>query len=120
MKNIIYNIKLAVAALMALLVVTSCLDKEPSSAIPEDEAMQSFAAAEQTLTGIYALLKSNALFSGYLTLLPDIQADLVYAVDGYTNTFGTFWQWDIRPTNAEIESVYAGLYSVISNCNFYL
>ena len=120
MKNIIYNIKLAVAALMALLVVTSCLDKEPSSAIPEDEAMKSFADAEQTLTGIYALLKSNALFSGYLTLLPDIQADLVYAVDGYTNTFGTFWQWDIRPTNAEIESVYAALYSVISNCNFYL
>ena len=120
MKNILYNIKLAAATLMALLSVTSCLDKEPSSAIPEDEAMKSFADAEQTLTGIYALLKSNALFSGYLTLLPDIQADLVYAVDGYTNTFGTFWQWDIRPTNAEIESVYAALYSVISNCNFYL
>ena len=33
-------------------------------------------SAEQTLTGIYASLKSNALYSGYLTLLPDIQADL--------------------------------------------
>lgn len=120
MKNLLYNIKLAVVGLMIMSVITSCLDKEPESAIPEDEAMKSFADAEQTLTGIYALLKSNALFCGYLTLLPDIQADLVYAVDGYTNTFGTFWQWDIRPTNAEIESVYAALYSVISNCNFYL
>ena len=87
MKNLLYNIKLAVVGLMIMSVITSCLDKEPESAIPEDEAMKSFADAEQTLTGIYALLKSNALFSGYLTLLPDIQADLVYAVDGYTNTF---------------------------------
>ena len=98
----------------------SCLDKVPSSAIPEQEAMMTFDDAEQTVTGIYALLKSSALYSGYLTLLPDIQADLVYAVDGYTNVYGTFWQWDIRPTNAEIESVYAALYNVISNCNFYL
>lgn len=79
-----------------------------------------FEDAEQTVTGIYAMLKSQSLYSGYLTLLPDIQADLVYAVDGYSNTYGTFWQWDIRPTNQEIESVYAGLYTVISNCNFYL
>ena len=109
-----------IAIVVASFAMTSCLDKEPESAIPLDQAMQSFEDAEQTVTGIYAMLKSSALFSGYLTLLPDIQTDLVYAVDGYTNVYGNFWQWDVRPTNAEIESVYAGLYSVISNCNFYL
>ena len=100
--------------------MASCLDKEPGSAIPEKDAMQTYEDAEQTVTGIYALLKSSSLFSGYLTLLPDIQTDLVYAVDGYTNVYGNFWQWDIRPTNSEIESVYAALYRIISNCNFYL
>ena len=43
---------------------TSCLDKYPGSSIPEKEAMRTFADAEQTLTGIYASLKSNALYSG--------------------------------------------------------
>ena len=120
MKNTLYNIKVAFAIVVASFTMSSCLDKEPGSAIPENQAMQTFEDAEQTVTGIYALLKSSSLFSGYLTLLPDIQADLVYAVDGYTNVYGSFWQWDIRPTNAEIESVCAGLYTIIANCNFYL
>lgn len=99
---------------------TSCLDKMPESAIPQDEAMQSYDDATQTVTGIYAMMKSSALWSGYITLLPDIQTDLVYAVDGYSNTYGHHWLWDIRSTNPEIESVYASLYNIISNCNFYL
>lgn len=114
------NIKIYTIAIIAMMSLVSCLDKEPSSAIPEHEAMMTFEDAEQTVTGIYAMLKSGSLYSGYLTLLPDIQADFVYAVDGYSNTYGTFWQWDIRPTNSEIESVYASLYGIISNCNFYL
>ena len=108
------------AMMVGVMLLTSCLDKEPGSAIPQGEAMQTFSDAEQTMVGIYAQMKSSALWSGLLTLLPDIQCDLVYAVDGYTNTYGTIWQWDIRPTNSEIEAVYAALYSVISNCNFYL
>ena len=114
------KIKIFFAIAVAVMTLSSCLDKEPSSAIPEQEAMQTFDDAEQTLTGIYALMKSNALWSGYLTLLPDIQTDLVYAVEGYTNVYGSFWQWEIRPTTSEIESVYASLYQIISNCNFYL
>ena len=109
------------AMLFAVLALsTSCLEKYPESAIPEKEGLQTFNDVEQFVTGIYARMLSGALWSGYLTLLPDIQADLVYAVDGYSNTYGTIWQWDIRPTNAEIEAVYAGLYTIISNCNFYL
>lgn len=108
--------------LVALLAATttSCLEKYPDSAIPTDKAMKSFSDAEQLVTGIYALLKSSSLFSGYATLAPDIQADLVYAVDGYTNQYGNIWLWDLRTTTAEVEAVYAGFYSVISNCNFYL
>ena len=107
-------------AVAMMFATTSCLDKLPGSAIPTDEAMQSYEDAEQTLTGIYAMMKSSALWSGYLTLLPDIQTDLVYAVDGYSNTYGQHWMWDIRSTNSEIEAVYASLYGIISNCNFFL
>ena len=114
------KIKYLMVAVAMMFATTSCLDKLPGSAIPTDEAMQSYEDAEQTLTGIYAMMKSSALWSGYLTLLPDIQTDLVYAVDGYSNTYGQHWMWDIRSTNSEIEAVYASLYGIISNCNFFL
>lgn len=87
---------------------------------PEGEAMQTFSDAEQVVTGIYAGLKSSALFSGSLTVMPDIQADLVYAVENFTNVYGSVWQWDILSTDSDVESVYAALYTIIARCNFYL
>ncbi|MBO7198363.1 MAG: RagB/SusD family nutrient uptake outer membrane protein [Tidjanibacter sp.] len=118
--KIMNKIKYFAVVLATLVATTSCLDKLPASAIPADEAMQSFDDASQTVTGIYSMMKSSALWSGHITLLPDIQTDLVYAVDGYSNTYGQHWLWNIRSTNSEVEAVYASLYSIISNCNFYL
>ena len=71
---------------------TSCLEKFPSSSIPKDQVMKTFNDAVEHLTGIYVNMLSSSLFSGSLTLIPDIQADLVYAVDGNSNTYGTFWR----------------------------
>lgn len=116
----LHKISVGIAAAAMLLLSSSCLDQKPASSIPPEEAMQRAEDAEQTLIGIYASLKSSALFSGLLTILPDLQADLVYAVDGYSNTYGNIWQWDLRSTTTEIESVYAALYQTISRCNFYL
>lgn len=115
------NILIKVAAVVAVAAgLSSCLDKLPTDAFPEEEGMMTFSDAEQTLTGIYAAYMSGSLYSGYLTLLPDIQADLVHAVQGYSNTYGSYWLWDIRPTHGELESVYGGLYRVIGRCNYYL
>jgi len=114
------NITRYLAVLALLAGTTGCLDKYPQSAIEEKEAMKTYSDAEQIVTGIYSKLKNGALFSGYLTLLPDIQCDLVHAVEGNSNTYGNIWRWDIRSTNPEIESVYGSLYSVIGSCNFYL
>ena len=120
MKNI-YNAILKMTAVIAVAFgLNSCLEKLPGDYILEEDAMQTLSDAEQTLTGIYTAYMSGALYSGYLTLCPDIQADLVYAVQGNSNQYGTHWLWDIRSTNAEVESVYAALYRVIGRCNFYL
>jgi hypothetical protein len=120
MKNT-FNIFKKTAALLAVaLGLSSCLEKIPGDYILEEDTMNTVAEAEQILTGIYSAYMSGSLFSGYLTLCPDIQADLVYAVNGNTNTYGNIWQWDIRSTSSEIESVYAALYKVIGRCNFYL
>lgn len=120
MKNMLRNTKIYAMLLAVVFSLTSCLDKVPGSAIPEEDALKTYQEAEQFLTGIYAGMMSGALWSGYLTLVPEIQSDLVYAVDGYSNAYGNIWQWDIRPTNAEIEAIYGALYAVIAKCNFFL
>lgn len=120
MKNIYMKLVRVVAVAAVALGLSSCLEKTPGDYIPETESMNSLNGAEQVLTGIYTAYMSSGLYSGYLTLCPDVQSDLVYAVQGNSNTLGNIWQWDIRSTNSEVESVYAALYRVIGRCNFFL
>lgn len=103
-----------------MLSTASCLDQLPDDAIPADDAISTVSEADQAIMGVYAAFKSPALYSGNLTLLPDLQADLAYAVDGYTNVYGDIWRWNILSTNSDTESVYAALYTVISRANFLL
>lgn len=98
---------------------TSCLDLMPEDAIPEPKAITSLSEANQAVIGIYSDFKSGALYSGLLTLLPDIQSDLVYAVDGFTNTYGDIWRWELLSNSTELTAVYGTLYGVIGDCNFF-
>lgn len=113
------KIKTYILVLMLVLSVTSCLDKEPTHAIRADRAITNVNEANQAVIGIYSDFKSQYLYSGNLTLLPDIQADLVYAVNGYSNVYGDVWRWNILATNSDIEAVYGSLYKIIGDCNFF-
>lgn len=108
------------AVLPLLVGMTSCLEKFPELSISEDDAMRTYNDAEQHFRGVYASLLSSSLFSGVLTLLPDIQSDMVYAVESSAGTYVNFWQWDILSNDTYVEAIYAALYSTIGNCNFYL
>lgn len=120
MKRIIIRISEILLGLALILPLGSCLDKVPGDYIPLEDGMQSVSDAEQVTNGIYAALRSGSLYSGYLALCPDIQSDLVYAVQGNSNTYGNIWQWKILPTDPEVEAVYAALYAVIGRCNYFL
>ena len=115
MRKIIYMFMMFV-----LLCTTSCLDKYPENAVLEDRAITTVDEADQAVIGISSSFLSSSLYSGYLTLMPDIQSDLVYAVNGYSNNMGDIWRWNILATNGQIEAVYGSLYSVIGSCNFLL
>ena len=98
----------------------SCLDKYPDDAIQAGQAIKTVDDANQAIIGIYAAFKDASLYSGRLTLLPDLQTDLVYAVTGYSNQYGDLWRWNILATNEDIEAVYGALYAIINRCNFLL
>lgn len=117
----IKNFKLYILLATVAFFATSCLDKMPEDAIPSDEAIRTVDDVNLAVVGIYDAFKSSALYSGNLTLLPDLQADFVYGVKGNTNVYGDIWRWkDILATNKSIEDVYAALYNVINRCNFLL
>ena len=108
------------SAAMALS-ASSCLDKMPEDGIPFDESLQTVSDVNLAVIGIYDAFKSKYLYSGNLTLLPDLQADFVYGVNGNTNIYGDIWRWkDIKSTNTDIEAVYGSLYNVMNRCNFLL
>lgn len=96
------------------------LDEYPDSSIPEKEAMKTLKDCDAVVTGIYSAYKTSALYSGVLTQLPDIQADMAYASMTNTGQFTEIYRWDIKPTNSEIEGVYLGLYTIVARCNFFM
>lgn len=112
-----YYLLSAVVALSSV----SCLDKYPSNAITFDKSIQTVDDVNLAVIGIYDAFKSSYLYSGALTLLPDIQTDLVYGINNNSNVYGEIWRWkDILSTNTDIEGVYGSLYDVINRCNFLL
>ncbi|MEG1905405.1 MAG: RagB/SusD family nutrient uptake outer membrane protein, partial [Bacteroidales bacterium] len=99
---------------------TSCddfLTEYPKDAIAEGEAIQTLKDVDDYVIGIYSAFKNSALYSGYLTTLPDLQTDLVYAINGYSNANGEMYRWEFRSTTPQIEAVYQGLSLIVARCN---
>ena len=117
----IRNIKTYILSGVLALSMSSCLDKYPEDSIRMDESVNTVDDVDKLVIGIYDSFKSSALYSGNLTLLPDLQADFVYCVQGNSNAYGDIYRWkDIKSTNTDIEAVYAALYAVINQSNFLL
>ena len=115
--------KLKIFSLILLTAATtSCSDfltEMPNGAIPQDDAIKTLDDCDAAIIGIYSTFKSSALYSGYMTQLPDIQADLAYLSLSNTGVFADIYRWNINPSTAQITSIYSALYQVISRCNFF-
>lgn len=114
--------KLPIYLLSLLLAVTSCddfLTEIPETGIIEDEAMTTLADAEQVCLGIYSTFKNPALYSGAMVEASEVQADLFYAAQGSTNTYGDFYRWTITSGDQTLDDIYGGLYQIINRCNFF-
>ena len=78
----INNIKTCVLSAILAVSMSSCLDKYPEDSIRMDEAVNTVEDVDKLVIGIYDSCKSSALCSGKLTILPDLQADVVFCVKG--------------------------------------
>lgn len=116
----IRKIQLIILSAVMAFGATSCLDKYPDDAIQMSKALNTVNDVDQAVLGIYSGFKSSALYSGLMVVCSELQTDLFYAVEGYTNTYGDFWRWEILGNNREIVAVWEGLYKIIGRCNFVL
>lgn len=98
----------------------SCnMDLAPDSAMPEKDALRTAKDCDAWIVGVYSAFKNDALYSGALTLLPDIQADMAYAANTNTGYYAAYYQWNFKSTSPEIIDVYNGLYTIVARCNFF-
>lgn len=115
--------KLKILLLLPILAftVSSCeMNLVPDGSIPEKEALRTVKDCDAWVLGIYSAFKNDALYSGSMALLQDIQADMAYAaLKTNSGIYTQFYQWNIKSTTSEIANVYNGLYMIVSRCNFF-
>lgn len=117
MKTIIKNTLIGVL-IFGLSGCSGFLDEFPDSGIAQEEAVQSMADMEKALVAVYAMTKSGRLFSGSMTLLPEIQCDGMYAIIGNGNLMGEFYQWNFTAQQQNLSSIWAGWWALLSTSNF--
>ena len=113
-KKYIYTLLLALAAGL-----TSCdLDRESPDSITYDEAFEDLETIEYLELGAYSRLRTAWSLSSII--VPDIQADYVNAVYGFTNTYGEVYQWTFTYEDDDVTETWNSLYAAIGQCNFIL
>ena len=116
MKKAIY---LVISCVMTAVLVPSCdLDRESPDSIPFDEAFKSMDAIRSLELGAYSRLRTAYSLSSIIA--PDIQADYVNAVYGFSNTYGGIYQWTYDYRDSDITTAWNNLYGAISQYNFIL
>lgn len=111
----IFNIIL----LATVVCLTSCdLDKESSNSIPFGKGFTDMGTIEALERGAYSRLRTS--YSLTNMVVPDLQADYMHAVEGFSNTYGSVYQWTFSQNDQDIAEVWNNLYGGISQFNFIL
>lgn len=105
--------------LLPLCGLVSCdMDLQPEGAIPDTEALINVSDYEHFADGLNSQMRS--ITSGDFVILSDVQLDDFNAIIGNGNRRMEFYNGQVMPSTGEIASIYAGYYSVIAQCNFFI
>lgn len=113
------NKKILLPVMALALTFTACdMDKTPYDSIPDSEALQTPTDFENQRNSLYSGMRS-CVYSPSFCNTADVQGDEFNSVMGYSNTYNTFYSWNIGPSStAEVETVYSNLQAIIARANF--
>ncbi|MEG1611683.1 MAG: RagB/SusD family nutrient uptake outer membrane protein, partial [Alistipes sp.] len=108
---------LNIIGLSAAVLLTSCdMDKIPQGSLDQGEAFKDLKTVEYLANGAYARLRDNYGIENMI--LPDIQADYVNALSGYSNTYGEVYKWIFTQNDYDVTAAWEVCYMTIAQCNF--
>lgn len=108
---------LNIIVLAAFATFASCdLDKTPDASLPQDEAFDNIETIKFLEKGAYSRLRSS--YTPASMIVPDIQADYMHAVFGFSNTFGEVYKWTFTHSDYEVADTWNYLYAGIGQYNY--
>ena len=96
------------------------LNPQPAGQIPEKDAFTKLSDCQATMNGIYAIWNTSILYSGNLTLIPDLQCDMAYPVVGFMGDGQAMFEWSYTPITGETMNIFYSLYRINNTVNFLL
>lgn len=112
-------IHLACSVVVASLVASCDLDREPKTTLARENSMKTYADATSWHAGVMQRIRSSA--GGDYVFPQDAQADELTPTLNYGNNYGAFADWSLlQADNNEARDVYAGCYTRIKNTNLVL
>lgn len=116
MKNTI--IQIVLIAFVALGAISCDLELYPADKIVQEQAVQSLADVKNLRNGVYAAVKR--IYGPLSVIRPEVQADGVCAVKGFTNQLSQFSFWTILGNDYDVTDLWAYNLNSLANVNFLL
>ncbi len=101
---------------MAVFFITACgddfLDLTPPDAISDVEAFETLDDFYAGLNGVYATIRQGSYWGKNMMMNFDVAVSDVYALEGFTNQWGTQYGWQISSTTGEGSNLWLVAYRV--------
>lgn len=105
-------------AIVAVFFMTACgddfLELTPADAISDQEAFETLEDFQSGLIGVYATLRGGAYYGKNMMVNFDVSVDDLYAVEGFTNQYGTQYAWTTSSQTNEVYALFLVAYRVIT------
>src|SRR5690606_10483712 len=102
--------------LLGLAACDSALNVEPTTEVPEEQAIVDAVSARAALAGIYNALTHSTYYGGDFVYFTDLSSDDTYHSGTYSD-FGDADKNELRATNSTVDGIWTAIYRAIGRAN---
>jgi starch-binding outer membrane protein, SusD/RagB family len=117
-KNINYLLRSSLAILLLSGCSKSFNERSPKDAVPLANALTTEADLQAAVNGLYASLRSTALFGNALLVEGDLLADNSFVETNNSGRYVTSYQYNFIAEDGELGQIWRAAYTSILNANF--